>query len=336
MIYIQDSTNGFHPKWIDFCIENDLEYKIVDFYDSSLINVIKKGDIALWHFHHNDYAATKFAKSLIHALSIKGVKTFPSLNMAWHFDDKIAQKYLLESIGAPLVNTYVFYKKNEALQWLKERKEFPLVFKLTGGAGASNVKLLKSRVEANKYVEYMFSKGVPKQPVKEKIIDSILNFKKKASIKTSIDILKNVCKIFIKQGVNRQFGNERGYFYIQDFIPNLDCDYRIIVIDGKAFAIKRMIRKNDFRASGSGNIIYDINEDLSEPLKLAFDICDKLKFDCCAFDFVLDGNDWKIIEISYGFASSAYLNCPGYWERNLNWKSGKFTPEYFMINPFCN
>ena len=32
---------------------------------------------------------------------------------------------------------------------------------------------------------------------------------------------------------------------------------RVIVINDKAFAIKRMVRKNDFRASGSGIIEYD-------------------------------------------------------------------------------
>lgn len=332
MIYIQDSTKGFHPKWIDYCIENELEYKLVDFYESSSIKDIRKGDVALWHFHHNDYASTKFAKSLIHSLSIKGVKTFPSFNMAWHFDDKIAQKYLLESIDAPLVNTYVFYRKHDALQWLNERNEFPLVFKLTGGAGASNVKLLRDRNEASKYVDYMFSKGIPKQPVREKIIDSMLVFKKTPSINTSINIIKNICKIFIKQGVNKKFGNEKGYFYIQDFIPNLDCDYRIIVINGKAFAIKRMIRDNDFRASGSGNIIYDVKEDLTEPLNMSFGICKNLNFDCCSFDFVFFNGFWQVIEISYGFTSHAYEPCPGYWDESLNWYPGSFCPEHFMIS----
>ncbi|EOX4944669.1 hypothetical protein HJ179_14260 [Vibrio parahaemolyticus] len=332
MIYVHCNENSFSNKWIEYLDLNNIEYKKIDAYTFDLIGNLNTEDCFLWHFHHNDYAATKFAKSLIYSLNIKGVKTFPSLNMAWHFDDKIAQKYLLESIGAPLVNTYVFYEKNEALQWLRERKEFPLVFKLTGGAGASNVKLLNSRVEANKYVEYMFSKGVPKQPVKEKIIDSTLNFKKNPSIKTSIDILKNVCKIFIKQGVNKQFGNERGYFYIQEFIPGLDCDYRIIVINGKAFAIKRMIRKNDFRASGSGNIIYDISEDLTVPLNISFDICKTLDFDCCSFDFVFFNGSWKVIEISYGFTSKVYEPCLGYWDDSLNWHSGRFTPEYFMIS----
>ncbi|WP_027697967.1 ATP-grasp domain-containing protein [Vibrio litoralis] len=332
MIYIHKDDSSFSVKWIEYCEVNSVNYRLINCYSTDVSKTINCGDVLLWHFHHNDYSATKFAKSLMHSLSIKGVKTFPSFNMSWHFDDKIAQKYLLESISAPLINTYVFYKKEDALRWAHDRDEFPLVFKLAGGAGASNVKLLKNNNETVKYINRMFSKGVPKQPVREKIVDSILNFKKKPSIKASFNVFKNICKIFIRQGVNKDFSNEKGYFYVQDFIPNLDCDYRIIVINGKAFAIKRMIRSNDFRASGSGNIVYDIKEDLSEPLRLAFDICHRLKFDCCAFDFVFDGSGWKIIEISYGFTSKVYEPCLGYWDDSLTWHSGSFIPENFMIS----
>jgi glutathione synthase/RimK-type ligase-like ATP-grasp enzyme len=55
----------------------------------------------------------------------------------------------------------------------------------------------------------------------------------------------------------KKFNPEKNYVYFQDFIPQNDFDIRIIVIGKRAFAIKRMVRKGDFRASGSGNIKYD-------------------------------------------------------------------------------
>ena len=67
---------------------------------------------------------------------------FPNFNTAWHFDDKVGQKYLLEAIDAPLVPSYVFYSKEMALKWL-EQTQFPKVFKLRGGAGSANVKLVQ-------------------------------------------------------------------------------------------------------------------------------------------------------------------------------------------------
>jgi hypothetical protein len=37
-----------------------------------------------------------------------------------HFDDKIAQKYLLEAVEAPLAPSYVFFHKEDALGWISQ------------------------------------------------------------------------------------------------------------------------------------------------------------------------------------------------------------------------
>jgi len=34
---------------------------------------------------------------------------------------------------------------------------------------------------------------------------------------------------------------------------------------------------------------------------------------------------------SYGFTSSGYLDCPGFWDEQLNWHEGKFRTEDWMI-----
>ncbi len=70
-----------------------------------------------------------FAKQLLFSLEQSGIIVFPDFNTGWHFDDKVGQKYLLETIDAPLVPSYVFYSKKEALEW-DEQTNFPKVFKL--------------------------------------------------------------------------------------------------------------------------------------------------------------------------------------------------------------
>src|SRR5690625_3021554 len=59
------------------------------------------------------------ARKILFALEHAGVQVFPDFRTAWHFDDKVAQKYLLEAIGAPLVPSYVFYDKEQALTWVR-------------------------------------------------------------------------------------------------------------------------------------------------------------------------------------------------------------------------
>ena len=103
------------------------------------------------------------------------------------------------------------------------------------------------------------------------------------------------------------------------------------MIGKRAFAIKRPVRKNDFRASGGGTIIHDPNQIPRECLNLAFEIVEKLETQCLAFDFVFQGKEPLVIEISYAFSMGGYYDCPGYWDNDLNWIEGKFTPEHFMI-----
>ena len=61
---------------------------------------------------------------------------FPNFKTVWHFDDKLGQKYLFESIKAPLVTSYAFLYKAGALLWAN-KASFPKVFKLRGGAGST-------------------------------------------------------------------------------------------------------------------------------------------------------------------------------------------------------
>ncbi len=93
-----------------------------------------------------------------------------------------------------------------------------------------------------------------------------------------------------------------------------------------------MVREGDFRASGSGNIVYDPKEIPPECIKIAFDITKKIKAQCIAYDFVFLDNKPLIIEASYGFSSKGYLLCLGYWNNKFIWVEETFTPEFFMIS----
>ena len=92
-----------------------------------------------------------------------------------------------------------------------------------------------------------------------------------------------------------------------------------------------MVRVGDFRASGSGNIIYDPKKIPKECIQIAFNTSKKLQLQSAAYDFVFLKEAPKIVEVSYGFSQSAYLSCPGYWDESLNWFDDKVTPEFFII-----
>jgi len=328
-IAIHSANNSFSERWIKYCNEQNIPYKIVNCYSNDIISQLEGCDALLWHHHHAHQKDIVFAKQLLFALEQTGMKVFPNFNTNWYFDDKLGQKYLLEKAAIPSVPTYVFYSREEALRWIKTTT-FPKVFKLRGGAGSANVQLVQSEIIARNLINRAFGKGFSQYDSFKNLAE---RYRKYRTGKTDIkDVLIGVARIFKTPAFSRIAGRQMGYIYFQDFIPNNDHDIRVIVIADRAFAIKRMVRKNDFRASGGGDIFYEKELFDENVIKLAFEINKKLKTQCLALDFIFDNDIPKVVEISFGFAMSGYDPCTGYWDNSLKWHPGKFNPYGWMID----
>lgn len=315
-IAIHHRKGSFSDGWIAYCEQNHIEYKIVDAYANDIIQQVAGCDYFMWHFHHIDYRDMQLAKILIASLESKGIKCFPNSNTCWHFDNKVAQKYLLEAVEAPLVTSYVFYTKEEALGWARN-STFPKIFKLKGGAGAHNVKMAHNRKEAEAYIEQCFGKGFRQYRWREHCREYIRKYKiGKASLGDIVRPIKRALKKYPTE-FDHYGGREIGYAYFQEFIPNNTFDIRAIVIGNKLLAEKRYVRQGDFRASGSGAFEYGNIPD--NVIQTAFDVAKSLKTQCVAFDFVFQDDMPKIIEMSYGFGTHGISQSGGYWTEDLVW-----------------
>ncbi len=325
---IHNTNWGFPQDWISYCEQNGIAYKLVDAYSSDIVEQVRDCDVFLWHHHHILAKDSLFAKQLLFALQQSGKKVYPDFNTSWHFDDKLGQKYLLEAINAPFAPTMAFYSKDEALKWI-DRANFPKVFKLRGGAGSSNVQLVKSKNEAKHFISKAFGRGFPAYDKLGNLLETWRKFRlKKAGV---MDLLKSVRRLFVSTEFARVHGRERGYIMFQDYIAGNAFDIRVITIGNRAFAIKRLVRKNDFRASGSGYILYDKHEIDERCVGIAFQVTEKLKAQCLAYDFVFDKGEPLIVEINYGYAHEAYFPCPGYWTRDMQWHVGKFNSAHWIL-----
>lgn len=330
-IAIHHTSGSFSDRWIEYCKEKGIFYKIVDAYSSDIVRQVSDCDAFMWHHHHANYKDVLFAKQLLYSLQVAGKRVFPDFNTVWHFDDKVGQKYLLEAVDAPLVPSYVFYTKREALDWI-EKTDFPKVFKLRGGAGASNVKLAKTKSDAVRLVNKAFGKGFPQ-------FDRAAYLKERygkwrSGKDTFLGVCKGLARLFIPTEFSKMHAREKGYAYFQEFIPGNKFDIRIVVIGyDKAFGLKRLVRKGDFRASGSGNIVYDRAGIDERCVQISFDIARKLRTQSLALDFVFDEeNNPLIVEISYGYSIKAYYKCEGYWTDDMAWHEGKgFDIEGWMV-----
>lgn len=333
-IAIHHREGSFSDRWIEYCEQNKIDLVLVNAFESDIIQQLEGCDVFLWHYTHYDVKDVLLGENLFAALENTNIRTFPNHHTAWHYDNKVAQKYLFEANKLPFVNTYVFYQKEKALEWIK-RTTFPKVFKLARGAGSANVKLVSTENQAIRLVNKAFGKGFSQFDgwgyVKEKY-----NKYKERKV-PFIEIPKSLGRLLISTQFNKRFHKEKNYAYFQDFIPNNEFDIRIVVIGNKAFGIKRMVRKNDFRASGGGSLHYEKDNFDVKTLRLAFKAAKTIKSQCAAFDFVYDeNNNPLIVEVSFGFAYKAYDKCEGYWDDELNWNPGKFNPQYWIIENLIN
>lgn len=329
MIAIHVRSGSFAAGWVQYCLKNNVPFKEVDCFSSDIVGQLQGCRALLWHWHHHDYRAALFARQLIASLEAMGLIVFPGSSTCWHYDDKVGQKYLLEAVDAPLVPSHVFYNEGSALNWLNAAT-VPVVWKHRGGAGSRNVKLVQSLDEARRIIRQSFRRGWRTSRL-HSLRERMWRFRRAPGLGSFIDISRGVVRAILPHEKYRNQNAERNYVYFQNFVPDNDHDIRVIVIGERAFAIKRMVRDGDFRASGSGVIIHDRNEIPVECIRIAFRVTNSIGSQCCAFDFVRSQNDWKIIEISYAFTLAGYADCPGYWDRNLSWHPGPFRPEYFMI-----
>ena len=326
---IHNCRTGFTLRWIDYCRANEIPYKLVDCYANDIVRDLESCCALLWHYSQSEPRDILVAHKILSALEHSGFVIFPDFRTAWHFDDKIGQKYLFEALEIPTPNTYVFVQREDALKWARGA-EYPKVCKSRHGSGSSNVNLVTSSQQARRLIRRAFGRGrrvyQPWQNLKERF------YKWRLGDLNVLHLVKGVARFVYPPRFARVIGRECGYVLFQDFVPDNDSDVRVIVIDGKAFAIRRWVRARDFRASGSGKFSVEPASVDQDCIELAFEIVQKIGSSCAAFDFIrkADGS-LVLLEVSYGFNAPVYEKCPGYWDVDMNWHAGPFNPQGWII-----
>jgi glutathione synthase/RimK-type ligase-like ATP-grasp enzyme len=332
---IHHRKGSFSDRWIKYCSDENIPFKIVNCYDYDIISQLHDCNGLMWHWNLTDYSAALFARQLTLSLEKKGIKLFPDINTGWHYEDKVGQKYLLESIDAPFVKSYVFYSEQDALKWI-DKTSFPKVFKLRTGAASSNVRLVKNKFKARLLVKKAFGSGFPFVNPFGRLKERFYHLGKNKDLSSLKTFVGGLGRLIIPTESEKFSPREKGYIYFQDFMPNNDYDTRLVVVGNRCFGAIRLCRKGDFRASGSGTGLFDHKLIDNKMIKIAFDVAKKLGTQSLAFDFIYDNKIPKIMELSYCFpmGKGSADDCPGYWDSNLNWHSERVNAQKFMIEDF--
>lgn len=161
----------------------------------------------------------------------------------------------------------------------------PVVIKASQGFGSKGVQLVKESGEVSKSVSSLMSPYyLPLNSVDE--------------------TLRRTVKYFYKyKGL---YPKKIGQVVLQEFIPNLEFDWKVLVFGKSVFVLKRYVRDNDFRASGSGKFDYECSPS-DELIKFAEKTRNQLDTPFVSLDIAESSNsEFSVIEfqsVHFGLAT---------------------------------
>jgi glutathione synthase/RimK-type ligase-like ATP-grasp enzyme len=253
-------------SYVDACRDLGIDYVVIDLLSDNWIEEILEANVdgILVRVKGNiQEQKSLFDERLSIINDDLGIPIYPSRKELFLYENKRMYAYWLKANNFPLLPTYIYYTKADALKFIKKAK-FPLVFKTNGGASSSGVEIIKNRLHAKYIITRIFG-----------LFDPRLSFGK---LHWSKKWLIPVPKFGMMQ---------KHYIIIQEYI-HIKWEWRIIKIGDSYFGHQKLL-KGKF-ASGS-----DLVGWVNPPQELLFlikEVCDKGKFDSMAMD-VLESLEGK-------------------------------------------
>lgn len=122
-----------------------------------------------------------------------------------------------------------------------------------------------------------------------------------------IDLLRTVKHPGFKP--ESQFRNK---FVLQEFVPGLMNDYKVLIYNNRYYVLFRKTRKNDFRASGSGDFLF-LREIPSGVLDFSRDLFSLFNVPQASFDIVTDGTNYFLLEAQFVYFGTYTIEKSEFW-----------------------
>jgi len=327
-------AESYSTRWEAALLARGVQVRQLDLLAGDALQQARGCDGVMWRWLHNA-SEKQSARNILFALEYHlHIPVYPDIGTSWHFDEKGAQVYLFQALGAPTPQNWLFWRRKDALAWA-EHAEYPVVFKLFSGAGSANVLLAGSRAEAAELIERAFCRGFFPYTLNEYAESrSTMGLRVRNFARRCRDAGRYVWSGDYPRLHPHYWKPEFGYAYFQEFVAGNEFDIRITVIGDRAFGFRRHNRPNDFRASGSGSLDPDPAGIDLECVRLAFALSQRGGFQSMAYDFLMRDGRPLLVEISSSFADWAVHSCPGHWNGQMQWVPGQLWPEEAQVDDF--
>jgi len=305
-IYLVMDNNSFFGKQIKFgdldvnklvkyFKNNNLNIKIIIF--NELVNKLNINNSIVFTLSSQKPYHKIVIDDIYEFLELKNNSLIPSRNIIKAHDNKGYQELYKRYIGlSSLKNEYI---NKDTIDYTRIKDiGYPLVLKKLAGSGSKGVQLIYDEKKLKQEIE----KLQPSLDIRYLIYlkERILNFFLRKDNKNKIEYFKD-------------YDN----YVIQEFVPNLKFDYKLLVFFDKYYVLKRNINNNDFRASGSGNFEFvNIEDSLLDYSKLIFE---KFNEPFMSLDVCFNGKSYYLIEyqgIHFGPYTQIYAK--GFYQKQNN------------------
>jgi hypothetical protein len=269
-----------------------LEYPDIDFSQNW------RGQIVLYQSSEDlglEYKS--YIENNIFGLKLRGAILIPDFQFLYAHHNKVFMEILRKVSNISEANTLRSWLLGtyEDFQHRINQIPLPVVAKPSAGAISKGVVLLKNKKQALYEVQKMtFCTSV---------------------VRTCYEYYKRfMYKSYIPYSLNRR------KFILQEFVPELQEDYKILFYGNHAYVVRRGVRKNDFRASGSGLLTWP--ELLPDGmLDTAWKIFKGFDVPFISIDLAYQETKFHLLEVQFiQFGTAALEKSLHHWEyNNGNW-----------------
>ncbi len=279
--------------------KNDFEIDICSYQDVMKRRVKPKNKL-IWYGSSDFTSYKEYIEDILLYLKDDNI-LIPPFDIFRSHNNKGYQGLLRKKLSLPSLQEFYFGTVEE-LESIIDNINFPIVLKGTKGSGSKNVRLIHNN---------------------QQLLQTVRRLSRKPSF--LIELVKRYLKRYVFT-TKYTYDNSRESLYyenfiLQEFIPGLTNDWKVLIFFDKYYVLEREIRTNDFRASGSGKFSYrDFNLDMLDFCK---EIYSRLQTPWISLDVCHVGNAFHLIEYQgINFGSIVLRNAPYYFiqSSDMNWQ----------------
>ncbi|WP_108808442.1 ATP-grasp domain-containing protein [Aquimarina spinulae] len=282
---------------------NDMGFRLAYTYFNEINlseGTFKDKDVIYTSSEDIGYKYKSYIEDVIYALELSGANVVPAYKHLRANNNKVFMELMRQFEDLTNnINAQVYGSMKDLLMHLN-KVTYPVVFKTSEGASGTGVCLIKSEKELITKV-----KQINQRNYRSDLRDYGRSLKHEG---------------YIRESLYRQ------KFILQDFIPNLQNDWKIYIFGEKLYVFKRpLLKGRGIKASGGGydNYFYGLEAEAPDGLfDFAQEIYIKMNVPHISIDIVFDGNEFYLIEFqSLYFGTAGIPYSEGYFtHKNDDWE----------------